>query len=156
MFPLLELQSEGIHSGMMVSKRQCHPSSPCQVVAKTHVFGERTWGKSGDKVNLNRGYALCDDGVPMASHPNSCYEVIDNSHIFTSSTGSCNSVKKKKVVLYTITIMVGVFCRAVLAIVDPISKNSLIFVYIPSEICSLTIIHLCVSCATICTFVIYQ
>ena len=96
MFPLLELQSEGIHGGMMVSKRQCHPSSPCQVVAKTHVFGERTWGKSGDKVNLNRGYALCDDGVPMASHPNSCYEVIDNSHIFTSSTGSCNSVKKKK------------------------------------------------------------
>ena len=120
MFPLLELQSEGMHGGMMVSKWQCHPSSRCEVVAQTHVIGEHTWCKSHHK-RLPR-----------------------------------NSVKKKKVVLYTITIMVGVFCRAVLAIVDPISKNSLIFVYIPSEICSLTIIHLCVSCATICTFVIYQ
>src|SRR5258705_13580837 len=32
----------------------------------------------------------------MASHPNSCDEVIDNSYIFTSPTLSCNSVKKKK------------------------------------------------------------
>src|SRR5258705_1493617 len=96
MFPLLELQSEGIHGGMIVSKPQCHPSSPGGVVAKTHVVGAHTWCKSCDKVNLNRGYVLCDDGVPMASHPNSCDEVIDNSHIFTSPTLSCNSVKKKK------------------------------------------------------------
>ncbi len=36
-----------------------------------------------------------------------------------------NSVKKKKVVLYAISTMVGVFCRVQLAIFEPISKNLL-------------------------------
>jgi hypothetical protein len=38
-FPWLELQSEGIHGGMMVSKGQCHPSSRSEVVAKIHFWG---------------------------------------------------------------------------------------------------------------------
>ena len=36
-----------------------------------------------------------------------------------------NSVKKKKVVLYALSTMVGVFCRVLLAIFEPISKNLL-------------------------------
>ena len=38
MFPLLELETEGMHGGMMVSKRQYHPISRSEVVAKIHFL----------------------------------------------------------------------------------------------------------------------
>jgi len=54
MFPLLELQSEGIHGGMMVSKRQCHPKGRSEVVAKIHVLGST----HGVKVTTNASPAI--------------------------------------------------------------------------------------------------
>ena len=80
----------------MVSKRQCHPISRSEVVAKIHVLVRTLGVKVATKSIDIEGMHDAMMASQWQCHPNSCDEVIDNSHIFASPTWSCNSVKNKK------------------------------------------------------------
>jgi len=89
-----------MHGGMMVSKRQSYPRSPCEVVAKIQVL-RSTLGvkvatnaspaipsKKKKKLNVsivrvvNRGYGRWDDGVQTAmSSDQSFWSCRQNTHL---------------------------------------------------------------------------